>query len=231
MTTILVIEDEEAINHVLRVFLQREGWHVIQAFSGNEGIDAYYDHHPDLILLDVMLPDRDGWSVLHEVREESQCPILMLTALGDVQHRLTGLNSGADDYITKPFIADEVVARVHAVLRRVTTPSEERDNSTFTYGELTINESTRDVRIGGNIVAILPRDFKLLLYLARNPNQTLTREQLLENVWGQDYEGTDRAVDLSVKRIRQALKDWSDDEGELTTVRGMGYQFRVYTKK
>ncbi|MGJ9382240.1 response regulator transcription factor [Salipaludibacillus sp. CF4.18] len=231
MTTILVIEDEEAINHVLRVFLQREGWHVIQAFNGNEGIDAYYDHHPDLILLDVMLPDRDGWSVLHEVREESQCPILMLTALGDVQHRLTGLNSGADDYITKPFIADEVVARVHAVLRRVTTPSEERDNSTFTYGELTINESTRDVRIGGNIVAILPRDFKLLLYLARNPNQTLTREQLLENVWGQDYEGTDRAVDLSVKRIRQALKDWSDDEGELTTVRGMGYQFRVYTKK
>jgi len=227
---ILVIEDEEAINHVLRVFLQREGWEVIQAFSGNEGIDAYYDHHPDLILLDVMLPDRDGWSILKEIREESDCPILMLTALGDVQHRLTGLNSGADDYITKPFVADEVVARIHAVLRRVTKKSIEKSSS-YTFGKLTIDEARRDVRLGENIVNILPRDFNLLLYFARNPNQTLTREQLLENVWGIDYEGTDRAVDLSVKRIRKALHDWSAIEGELTTVRGMGYQFRVYTKK
>ncbi|WP_416150720.1 response regulator transcription factor [Salipaludibacillus sp. HK11] len=230
MTTILVIEDEESINHVLRVFLQREGWMVIQAFTGSEGVDAYYDHKPDLILLDVMLPDRDGWSILNEIRKESDCPVLMLTALGDVQHRLTGLNSGADDYITKPFVADEVVARVHAVLRRVTKSSNE-ESSSFIFGELMINEATRDVRVDGNIVSLLPRDFSLLVYFARHPNQTLTREQLLESVWGIDYQGTDRAVDLSVKRIRKALRNWSTEEGELTTVRGMGYQFRVYTKK
>ncbi|WP_070120125.1 response regulator transcription factor [Bacillus marinisedimentorum] len=228
MKKILLIEDEPAIARVLKAYLQKEGFHVEQTAEGNEAVMLFEKAHPDLVLLDVMLPGRDGWSILKEIRRKSSTPVIMLTALGEVDSRLSGLNEGADDYITKPFAADEVVARVKAVLRRSRSIME--DNDIMFFGSLIINEKAHTVTLNGLEIAVTPRDLSLLLFLARHPNQTFTREQLLDRVWGLDYEGSDRAVDLAVKRLRQALHNWPVEEGEIKTVRGLGYQFSVSGK-
>ncbi|SFF16746.1 DNA-binding response regulator, OmpR family, contains REC and winged-helix (wHTH) domain [Paenibacillus catalpae] len=225
MKTILVVEDEPAIARVLVVYLRKAGFDVMLASDGRKALELYVQKPPSLILLDVMLPHMDGWEVLHQIRETSSCPIIMLTARDGIDDRLSGLNGGADDYMSKPFIPEEVVARVHAVLRRPSQWTDEGRQSRF--GRLSIDFLSQRVTLSGAEVTLMPRDMAVLLYLAEHPNRTFTRDQLIENVWGTDYEGSDRAVDLSIKRIRQALSHWPAEEGEIRTLRGTGYQFWI----
>ncbi|PAE23637.1 MULTISPECIES: response regulator transcription factor [Bacillaceae] len=228
MKKILVAEDELAISRVLSAYLQREGFEVLTAYDGTNALEQFFSHSPHLVILDIMMPGMDGWSVLEKIREKSACPVIMLTALGDIDYKLKGLNTGADDYISKPFIGDEVVARVNAVLRR--SSNMYTDEHIKQYGSLTINFEAHTIFLNGKELSFTPRDLSLLLFLAERPNRTFTRDQLIEHVWGMDYDGSDRAVDLAVKRIRQALTDWPETEGEIRTLRGMGYQFHVYEK-
>ncbi|MDQ0216657.1 DNA-binding response OmpR family regulator [Oikeobacillus pervagus] len=224
MKKILIIEDEMAISQVLKVYLQKANFHTIQVLDGKDAIVKFKEVHPDLVLLDVMLPGKNGWDILGEIREFSSCPVIMLTALSEVPDRLRGLNNGADDYIAKPFIAEEVVARVRAVLRRTSHD----DDHCLQFGSLTIDVRAHKVSLKGIEVDVTPRDLSLLIFLGQHPNQTFTREQLIEHVWGMDYDGSDRAVDLSVKRLRKSLQNWSSSEGEIKTLRGLGYQLSVY---
>ncbi|KML41111.1 transcriptional regulator [Cytobacillus firmus] len=228
MKKILVAEDELAISKVLSAYLHREGFEVLTAYDGSNALEQFFNHSPHLVILDIMMPGMDGWSVLEKIREKSACPVIMLTALGDIDYKLKGLNTGADDYISKPFIGDEVIARVNAVLRR--TANVYTDEHIKHYGSLTINFDAHTIFLNGKEVSLTPRDLSLLMFLAERPNRTFTRDQLIEHVWGMDYDGSDRAVDLAVKRIRQALTDWPETEGEIRTLRGMGYQFHVYEK-
>ncbi|MGD6943324.1 response regulator transcription factor [Cytobacillus gottheilii] len=226
MKTILIVEDELAISQVLKVYVQKAGYTAVQAFEGNEAIRKFEEHNPSLVLLDVMLPGKDGWTILKEIRKISSCPVIMLTALGDVNYKLDGLNGGADDYIAKPFIADEVIARINAVLRRAQTD----DTDIKQFGCLHIDMKAHQVKVKDQIVELTPRDLSLLLFLAEHPNQTFTRDQLIEHVWGWEYDGSDRAVDLAIKRLRKGLQFWPEDEGEIKTLRGLGYQLSVYKK-
>ncbi len=226
MKRILIIEDEFAISEVLRVYLQKAGFHIEQVFNGTEAMETFYSSQPDLVLLDVMLPGKDGWKLLKEIRQINTCAVIMLTALGDINYRLNGLNEGADDYIAKPFNAEEVVARVKAVMRR----SKAENSQVKRFGQLEIDLKSHHVKLLGKTIRLTPRDLTVLLFLADHPNQTFTRDQLIEEVWGWDYEGSDRAVDLAIKRLRNALQDWPKEEGEIKTLRGMGYQLGVHKK-
>ncbi|MGV2940418.1 response regulator transcription factor [Mesobacillus sp. LC4] len=228
MKSILIVEDEQTISRVLAVYLKHEGYEILQAYDGKQGLHFFTKHQPDLVLLDVMLPERDGWDVLKEIRNISSCPVIMLTALGDIDYRLKGLNQGADDYISKPFVGEEVVARVNAVLRRSSQVLETENMKQF--GSLKINMDSHVVSVNGEKVVLTPKDLSLLIFLAGRPNRTFTREDLIENVWGMDYDGSDRAVDLSIKRIRHSLAGWPASQGEIRTLRGLGYQFSVYEK-
>lgn len=224
MKKILIVEDELAISMVLKAYLAKAGYTVEQVFDGQEAIRIFRQWKPSLVLLDVLLPNQDGWLILRAIRENSACPVIMLTALDDIEQRLKGLREGADDYLCKPFIGEEVVARVQAVLRRQAHVVTE---DTAIFGQLKINYASREVVLNERNVNLTPRDFDLLIFFSQHPNQTLSREQLIGKVWGIDYDGSDRAVDLSVKRIRQLLRGWSPEEGEIVAIRGLGYQFRV----
>ncbi|MGI6435820.1 MAG: response regulator transcription factor [Syntrophomonadaceae bacterium] len=228
MTTILIVEDEAAIARILKAYLTGAGYQVEQAFDGEEALHKFEAISPALVILDVMLPVIDGWNVLKHIRARSSCPVIMLTALGRIDQKLDGLNQGADDYITKPFIGEEVAARVNAVLRR---PRQLNERDTATYGSLKIDFKAHRVYLYGAELVLIPRDLALLLFMARHPNQTLSRDQLIEQVWGLDYEGSDRAVDLAIKRIRRIIVNWPLSEGELKTLRGLGYQFCVYQQR
>ena len=221
MQKILIIEDEYAISQVLRAYLKKANFQVEIVANGEEALEKFSEMQPDLVLLDVMLPGKDGWEILYDIRSKSACPVIMLTALSEVEHKLMGLNEGADDYIAKPFVGEEVVARVRAVLRRYQQESE----AIRRFGTLEIHYEAHLVLLNGKEVDLTPRDMSLLLFLTEHPNKTFSREQLIEHVWGWDYDGSDRAVDLSIKRLRQALQDWPTSEGEIKTVRGLGYQF------
>lgn len=228
MKRILIVEDEPAISKVLKAYLTKANYLVEQAFTGEEAIEKFQFNNPALIILDIMLPGMDGWSILNFIRERSSCPVIMLTALGQVKQKLQGLNQGADDYITKPFIAEEVIARVDAVLRRSTKVMEDKETKYF--GSLKIDLKAHTVWLHGIEISFIPRDLALFLFFVRHPNQTFTREQLLDQVWGMNYDGSDRAVDLAIKRIRKILRNWPKNEGELKTLRGLGYQLSVYEK-
>jgi two-component system response regulator VicR len=225
MRSILIVEDDRTISLVLKAYLEKDGYSVRQAYTCHEAKGQFDNHQDDLILLDLTLPDDTGWSVLKYVREKSSCPVILLTAIGTIQDKLQGLNAGADDYITKPFIGEEVVARINAVLRRTARVFEQEDATYF--GSLKVNFKSHAVHLQGAELRFTPKDLDLLFYLLRHPNQTLTRDQLIEKVWGFDYEGSERAVDLAINRIRQTLRDWSAEEGEIATIRGVGYQARV----
>ncbi|MEY9971575.1 two-component system response regulator ResD [Lysinibacillus sp. RC46] len=228
MAKILVVEDEYAISQVLKAYLKKVGYDVMQCFNGGQALDIFQEVQPDLVLLDIMLPEKNGWLILKEIREVSSCPVIMLTALGDVNYRLEGFDQGADDYIAKPFIADEVVARVKAVLRRGKGSRESSEIKRF--GGLEIDMKAHRVLLKGEEIILTPRDLSVLLFLAEHPNQTFTRDQLIDQVWGWEYEGSDRAVDLAVKRLRKVLKEWDEEEGEIKTLRGLGYQLSVQKK-
>ncbi|CAM3712006.1 response regulator transcription factor [Mesobacillus zeae] len=226
MKTILIAEDEVTISRVLAAYIKHEGYGVVQAYDGEEALRIFAETSPNLVLLDVMMPIRDGWSVLKEIRKTSSCPVIMLTALGEVEYRLKGLNHGADDYISKPFIGEEVIARIQAVLRRSVNYIE--TDNIRQFGSLRINLDSHAVTINGEAVTLTPKDLSLFVFLVERPNRTFTREDLIESVWGIDYEGSDRAVDLAIKRIRQALKEWPAEQGEIRTLRGLGYQLYVH---
>jgi DNA-binding response OmpR family regulator len=226
MTLILVVEDEPAISRVLAAYIRKASYHCAIAQSGREALAKFEELQPSLILLDVMLPGKNGWEILREIRKSSACPIIMLTAKSDINDRLFGLNEGADDYITKPFEPEEVIARIQAVLRR---PSQAYlSGGEKQFGSVKIDFKTRTVSLNGASLTINPRDLGLLLFLAEHPNHIFHREQLIERVWGLSYEGSDRAVDLAIKRLRKALLHWPTTEGEIRTLRGTGYQFYVH---
>jgi len=222
MQKIMIVEDEIPISHVLKAYLNKQ-YKTIQVFNGHEVMDRFVSERPELVLLDVMLPGKDGWSILEEIRTVSTCPVIMLTALDDVHYKLKGFDSGADDYISKPFEGEEVVARVNAVLRR----SSKEVNKVIQFGQLQLDTNAHLVKVKDTEIFIAPRDLAVLFFLAEHPNRTFTREELIEHIWGWDYEGSDRAVDLAIKRLRKALSEWPEEEGEIRTLRGLGYQLRV----
>ena len=220
---ILIVEDEANIRELLRLYLEREGYTVIEAENGVEGIKQWKSEKPDMLLLDVMMPVMDGWTVCKEIRAESDVPIIMLTAKGETADRVYGLEMGADDYIVKPLEMPEVIARVRAVFRRM-APDETPEKLSF--DNLVIDKQAYDLVIKGKRVDAPPKEIELLYYLASSPNRVFTRAQLLDDVWGFDYFGDTRTVDVHVKRLREKLEGVSD-KWELKTVWGVGYKFET----
>ncbi|UJW56306.1 response regulator transcription factor [Bacillus sp. A116_S68] len=226
MEKILIVEDEPAINQVLTAYFKKAGYSVKQAFEGDQALAIFKSYHPSLVLLDVMLPGKNGWELLQMFRKLRPCPIIMLTALNQLNHRLQGFEGGADDYIPKPFYGEEVVARVKAVLHRTHMQNEEENNNRY-FGKLHIDLDAHRVTVNDTEIVLPPREMALLIFLSAHPNKTFTRDHLLNAVWGVDFIGSDRAVDLSIKRLRKYLSDWHHEDGEIKTIRGLGYQFSV----
>ena len=220
---ILIVEDEANIRELLRLYLEREGYTVLEAENGVEGIKKWKSDKPDMLLLDVMMPVMDGWAVCREIRAESDVPIIMLTAKGETADRGSGLEMGADDYIGKPLEMPEVIARVRAVFRRM-APDDAPEKLSF--DNLVIDKQAYDLVIKGKRVDAPPKEIELLYFLASSPNRVFTRAQLLDDVWGFDYFGDTRTVDVHVKRLREKLEGVSD-KWELKTVWGVGYKFET----
>ena len=224
---ILIVDDDTNICELLRLYMEKEDFEVALATDGEAALKAFEAFEPDLMLLDIMLPRLDGWQVVREIRKRSQCPVIMLTAKGEVFDRLLGLDLGADDYVVKPFEAKEVVARVHAVLRRSGIQSVQKaENKEVSYDGLTINLTNYELKVNGNRVDTPPKEMELIYHLASNPNRVFTRDQLLDEVWGFDYYGDSRTVDVHIKRLREKLEGVSD-KWTLKTVWGVGYKFEV----
>ena len=218
---ILIVEDEANIRELLRLYLEREGYTVLEAENGVEGIKKWKSDKPDMLLLDVMMPVMDGWAVCREIRAESDVPIIILTAKGETADRVSGLEMGADDYIVKPLEMPEVIARVRAVFRRM-APDDAPEKLSF--DNLVIDKQAYDLVIKGKRVDAPPKEIELLYFLASSPNRVFTRAQLLDDVWGCDYFGDTRTVDVHVKRLREKLEGVSD-KWSLKTVWGVGYKF------
>ncbi|WP_411675709.1 response regulator transcription factor [Caproicibacter sp.] len=222
---ILVVDDDQNICELLRLYLEKEGYDVVLAGSGKKALEEFEKENPDLILLDIMLPELDGWQVCREIRKKSQCPIIMLTAKGEVFDKVLGLELGADDYVVKPFEAKEVVARIKAVLRRLGKNGGESVKE-VKFDKLSINLTNYELKVNGVQIDTPPKEMELIYHLASNPNRVFTRDQLLDEVWGFDYYGDSRTVDVHVKRLREKLEGVSD-QWELKTVWGVGYKFEV----
>ena len=222
---ILIVEDGANIRELLRLYLEREGYTVLEAENGVEGIKKWKSDKPDMLLLDVMMPQLDGWQVCREIRKKSQCPIIMLTAKGEVFDKVLGLELGADDYVVKPFEAKEVIARVKAVLRRSGVQNQKKAKE-VSYDGLYINMENYELRVKGKQIDTPPKEMELIYHLASNPNRVYTRDQLLDEVWGFEYYGDSRTVDVHVKRLREKL-DGVSDQWTLKTVWGVGYKFEV----
>ena len=227
--TILVIEDEKNINDILTITFNQEGYKTLSAFDGATGLAIALEQEPDLVLLDVMLPELDGWEVCKRIRAQSNVPIIMLTAREDEVDKILGLELGADDYITKPYSVRELTARVKANLRRSnfenTPPSNPENQNVITSGELTINIERYEVSKAGKVLDITLREFELLKFLAMQPEKIFSREKLLENVWGYEYYGDVRTVDVTVRRLREKIEDDPSMPKYIITKRGVGYYF------
>ena len=220
---IMVVDDEKNICELIRLYLEKEGFAVTIANNGSDAIAMIRQNRPDLVLLDIMMPVIDGWEVCRQVREFSQVPIIMLTAKGETFDKVMGLDLGADDYIVKPFDTKEVVARAKAVLRRTATEEEEGE---VVYDKLVVNIDRYELRVDGKVIDTPPKELELLYHLAKNPNRVYTRDQLLDEVWGFEYFGDSRTIDVHVKRLREKLEGVSD-QWSLKTVWGVGYKFEV----
>lgn len=221
---ILIVDDDLNICELLRLYAEKDGYEPIVVNDGRQALEALAQHNPKLILLDVMLPKLDGWQVCREIRKTSDVPIIMLTAKGETFDKILGLELGADDYIAKPFDTKEVMARVKAVLRR--TYNDEESSKTVKYDKLEINLSNYELIVDGKQIDTPPKELELIFHLAKNPNRVFTRNQLLDEVWGFDYYGDSRTVDVHVKRLREKLEGVSD-KWSLKTVWGVGYKFEV----
>ena len=209
----------------MRLYIEKEGFNVVTANDGMEALKLFEKENPELIMLDIMLPGLDGWQVCREIRKTSQCPIIMLTAKGEVFDKVLGLELGADDYVVKPFEAKEVVARIRAVLRR-TGKTDDNQVKEVKWDKLSINLTNYELKVDGVQIDTPPKEMELLYHLASNPNRVFTRDQLLDEVWGFDYYGDSRTVDVHVKRLREKI-DGVSDKWELKTVWGVGYKFEV----
>ena len=225
-TSVLIVEDDRNIAELLQMYLEKEGYAVTVAADGGQGLTKFRSIKPDLVLLDVMMPVMDGWSVCRAIRAESQTPIIMLTAKSETEDKITGLRSGADDYITKPFEMREVLARIEAVLRRSVGTVSEQKARRLSFDKLVIDMDAFELTVDGKKVYTPPKEMELLFYLASSPNRVYTRNQLLDEVWGFDYFGDSRTVDVHVKRLREKLEGVSDC-WSLKTVWGVGYKFEV----
>ena len=223
--TVLIVEDDKNIAELLQLYLEKEGYAVTLAHDGGQGVSKFRTIKPDLVLLDLMLPVMDGWSVCRTIRSESKTPIIMLTAKGETTDKVTGLKAGADDYITKPFEMKEVLARVEAVLRRTAGTPEKKTNK-LVFDKLIIDMNAFELTVDGKKIDTPPKEMDLLFHLASSPNRVYTRNQLLDEVWGFDYFGDSRTVDVHVKRLREKLEGVSD-QWTLKTVWGVGYKFEV----
>lgn len=222
---ILIVDDDRNICELLRLYIEKENYNVEIANTGKQALELFHSFHPDLILLDIMLPELDGWQVCREIRKTSQCPIIMLTAKGEVFDKVLGLELGADDYVVKPFETKEVIARIKAVLRRI-GKNEESDIKIVSFDKLTINLTNYELKVDGVQIDTPPKEMELIYHFASNPNRVYTRDQLLDEVWGFDYYGDSRTVDVHVKRLREKLEGVSD-QWSLKTVWGVGYKFEV----
>ncbi len=223
---ILVVDDDKNICEIIRLYLDKEGFEVLIANDGQMAIDLFKQYTPSVVVLDVMLPKMDGFQVCREIRRVSNIPIIMLTAKGETFDKVLGLELGADDYMVKPFENKELIARIKAILRRY-DPKDNVDKEVV-YPNIIINLTNYELKIGGNPVDIPPKELELLYFLATNPNKVFTREQLLETVWGFDYFGDSRTVDVHVKRLREKLEKAGETVNwQLKTVWGVGYKFEV----
>ena len=223
--TVLIVEDDRNIADLLRLYLEKEGYTVVIAPDGMRGVEQFRTVHPSLVLLDVMLPGLDGWGVCRAIRAESQTPIIMLTAKSETEDKVSGLKQGADDYITKPFEMKEVLARIEAVLRR-SGIEPEKSRRRLEFDKLVIDMDAFELTVDGKKVPTPPKEMELLYHLASTPNRVYTRNQLLDEVWGFDYFGDTRTVDVHIKRLREKLEGVSD-QWDLKTVWSVGYKFEV----
>ena len=222
---ILIVDDDVNICELLRLYLEKEGFETIVANDGENAVLAAQKHTPDLVLLDIMLPRLDGWQVCREIRKFSEMPIIMITAKGEVFDKILGLELGADDYVTKPFDTKEIVARVKAVLRR-SGDKNKKQLQEVKYDKLRVNLTNYELEVNNVKIDTPPKELELIYHLASNPNRVFTRDQLLDKVWGFDYLGDSRTVDVHVKRLREKLENVSE-EWSLKTVWGVGYKFEV----
>jgi len=222
----LVVEDDVNIADLLRLYLEKDGFEVFHAADGGEGIRMAQEKNPDLILLDIMLPVVDGWVVCSEIRKTSKVPIIMLTAKGETFDKISGLEMGADDYVTKPFEVKELMARIHAVMRRADGEAPHDPEKKLTFDKLVINLDSYELVVDGKRIEAPPKEMELLYHLASSPNRVFTRNQLLDEVWGFDYFGDSRTVDVHIKRLREKLEGVSD-KWSLKTVWGVGYKFEL----
>ncbi|MBE6986624.1 MAG: response regulator transcription factor [Ruminococcaceae bacterium] len=227
--SVLIVEDDRNIAQLLQMYLEKEGYAVTSAEDGNQGLAKFQAIKPDLVLLDVMMPGMDGWAVCKAIRAESQVPIIMLTAKSQTDDKVQGLRTGADDYVTKPFEMKEVLARIEAVLRRSGSISTEKKARRLVFDKLIIDMDAFELTVDGKRVDTPPKEMELLFYLASSPNRVYTRNQLLDEVWGFDYFGDSRTVDVHVKRLREKLEGISES-WTLKTVWGVGYKFEVLTQ-
>lgn len=221
---ILIVDDDQNICELLRLYIEKEGFSSVVVNDGAAAVEAVAKENPALILLDIMLPKLDGWQVCREIRKTSSVPIIMLTAKGETFDKVLGLELGADDYISKPFDTKEVVARIKAVLRR--TYNDEEDSKIVRFDKLEINLSNYELIVDGKQIDTPPKELELIFHLAKNPKRVFTRNQLLDEVWGFDYYGDSRTVDVHVKRLREKLEGVSD-QWSLKTVWGVGYKFEL----
>ena len=222
---VLIVEDDKNIADLLRIYLEKEQMECEIAGDGVTGVEKFRQMQPDLVLLDIMLPGMAGWAVCRKIRETSKTPVIMLTAKGELEDKVSGLEMGADDYITKPFEMKEVLARVHAVLRR-TGEEEQSSEKKLVFDKLVVNLDSYELLVDGKRVDTPPKELELLYHLAASPNRVFTRNQLLDEVWGFDYFGDSRTVDVHIKRLREKLEGVSD-QWSLKTVWGVGYKFEV----
>lgn len=227
-TTILIVDDEKSIVDILDFNLRRDGYEVVKAYNGEDGLKLFREKNPDLVLLDIMMPKIDGLQVCKEIRNESNTPIIMLTAKAEEVDKVIGLEFGADDYVTKPFSVREVLARVKANIRRRTMDVKEHDKAKeLNYGRLIINTERYEVKKDDMVVDLTVREYELLVFLATQKEQIFTREQLLEKVWGYEYFGDVRTVDVTVRRLREKIEADSSNPKYILTKRGIGYYFGV----
>lgn len=227
---ILVVDDDKNICDLLRMYLEKEGYIVTLAHNGVDAVNSFSNESPDLVLLDIMLPQLDGWQVCREIRKTSEIPIIMLTAKDETFDKVLGLELGADDYVTKPFDTKEIVARIKAVLRRTSVKKDSEDLKEVRYDKLIINLSNYEMKVDGKVIDTPPKELELIYHLASNPDRVFTRDQLLDDVWGFDYYGDSRTVDVHIKRLRDKLKGISP-EWELRTIWSVGYKFETHGKQ
>ena len=225
-TKVLVVDDDVNIVKLIKLYLEKEGYDVITAHNGKDALELFRRDTPSIIILDIMMPEMDGNQVCREIRKVSDVPVIMLTAKGETFDKVLSLELGADDYMVKPFEPKELIARIKAILRRSESKKGGSTDEVITFDKLEVNLTNYELKIDGRILEIPPKELELLYFLASNPNRVFTREQLLEEVWGFDYFGDSRTVDVHIKRLREKLEG-VEANWQLKTVWGVGYKFEV----